>query len=71
MHQTLSRTQLSKNGVIALSMESLDTMQLNVATWRELRSPIQRQFGRAGGDHNSNLLWGEHGHQYEGLGGRL
>ena len=43
MHQTRSKTQLLKNGVIALSMASLDTIQLNVAIERELRSPIQRQ----------------------------
>ena len=43
MHQTRSRTQLLKNEVIALSVASLDTMQLNVAIGRELRNPIQRQ----------------------------
>ena len=43
MHQIRSRTQLLKNGVIDLSVASLDTMQLNVATGRELRRPIQRQ----------------------------
>ena len=40
MHQTRSRTQLLKNGVIVLSVASLDTMQLNVATGKELRNPI-------------------------------
>ena len=43
MHQTRFITQLLKNEVIALSVASLDTMQLNVVTVRELRSPIQRQ----------------------------
>ena len=43
MHQTRSRTQLLKNRVIVLSMASMDTMQLNVAMGRELRSPIQKQ----------------------------
>ena len=43
MHQTRSKTQLLKNGVIALFVASLNTMQLNVAIRRELRSLIQRQ----------------------------
>ena len=43
MYQTRSKTQLLKNGVIALFVASLDTMQFNVAIGRELRSPIQRQ----------------------------
>ena len=43
MHETRSKTQLLKNGVIALSVASLDTMQLNVAIGRELRRLVQRQ----------------------------
>ena len=43
MHQTRFRTQQLKNRKITLSMASLDTMQLNVAIGKELRSPIQRQ----------------------------
>ena len=43
MNETRSKTQLLNNGVIALFVPSLDTMQLNIAIGRELRSPIQRQ----------------------------
>ena len=43
MHQIRSKTQLLKNGVIALFMASLDTMQLKVAIGREPRRAIQRK----------------------------
>ena len=71
MHQTRSKTQLLKNSVIALSVASLDPCNSMSPQEENWEVQFKSKSGRGRCDHNSNLLWGEHGHKYEGLGGRL